>query len=83
MLSESHHEQFPVDDTQSLNIVMARHGYLGTSPVHPSLAISFHVLELLDSLIADCPQLSLQAFVKAVSRLHHVSYKFSFTIVYL
>jgi hypothetical protein len=49
---------------------MARHGYIGTAPFHPSRAISSRVLELLRILTAHCPRLSVQSFVKSLSELH-------------
>ncbi|KAF8585660.1 hypothetical protein K439DRAFT_1615792 [Ramaria rubella] len=63
----------PINDV-SLNVTMARHGYIGTAPIHPSTGISVKALELLQVLTAQCPQMSLQAFVKSLCRLHQVAY---------
>ncbi|KAF8491972.1 hypothetical protein BU17DRAFT_104011 [Hysterangium stoloniferum] len=42
---------FPLDD-QTPNVTMARHGYFGNAPHHPSIAISTSTLELLRVLMA-------------------------------
>ncbi|KAF8491772.1 hypothetical protein JB92DRAFT_3085088 [Gautieria morchelliformis] len=57
---------------------MVRHGYIGTAPLHPSLAFSCQVLELVRVLTARCPQLSLQSFVKSLCDLHRVPYHATF-----
>jgi hypothetical protein len=74
-ISESQKVRFPYDETVSFNVVLARHGYIGTSPLHPAMAISYETLHLLDVLTMHCPQLSLQAFAKTISQLHRVCYK--------
>jgi hypothetical protein len=71
---ESEQVSFPCDDTVSLNVSMARHGYIGTSPLLPALAISFKLLEFLSIITLHCPQLSLQAFAKALSENQRVVY---------
>jgi hypothetical protein len=52
---------------------MARHGYIGSAPLHPSTAVSTRALELFHVLSNRCPQLSVQAFIKFLCDLHHVS----------
>jgi hypothetical protein len=73
-VTESRDIEFPLDNQQSLNVTMARHGYFGTAPLHPSMAISTRVLELLQALTVRCPQLSIQAFVKSLCELHLVCF---------
>ncbi|KAF8591239.1 hypothetical protein K439DRAFT_1611253 [Ramaria rubella] len=63
---------FPLQDHFSLNVTMARHGYIGNAPTHPSLAFSTRMLQLLQVLTARCPQLSLQSFVKSICDIHRV-----------
>ncbi|KAF8576461.1 hypothetical protein K439DRAFT_1622837 [Ramaria rubella] len=43
---------FPLQDHFSLNVTMARHGYIGNAPTHPSLAFSTCMLQLLQVLTA-------------------------------
>ncbi|KAF8576774.1 hypothetical protein K439DRAFT_1622589 [Ramaria rubella] len=45
------------------------------APIHPSTGISVKALELLQVLTAQCPQMSLQAFVKSLCWLHRVAYR--------
>ncbi|KAF8524734.1 hypothetical protein JB92DRAFT_2703082 [Gautieria morchelliformis] len=70
--------QFPLNIDQSFIVTMVRHGYIGTVPLHPSLAFSCQVLELVRVLTARCPQLSLQSFVKSLCDLHQVPYRATF-----
>ncbi|KAF8505163.1 hypothetical protein BU17DRAFT_71490 [Hysterangium stoloniferum] len=51
-LFESQDVMFPLDDQTPLNVTMARHGYFGNAPHHPSIAISTSTLELLRVLMA-------------------------------
>ncbi|KAF8576056.1 hypothetical protein K439DRAFT_1623133 [Ramaria rubella] len=72
---ESRDIQFPLDNNTSLNITMVRHSYFGLSPLHPSNTVSVHTLELLCAMTAHCPQLSLQAFTKALCEIHQIAYR--------
>ncbi|KAF8531755.1 hypothetical protein JB92DRAFT_3298025 [Gautieria morchelliformis] len=58
-----------------VNITLARHGYIRSSPFQPALAFSFSVLALFTRLSARCPQLSVQAFVRALCDIHNVPYR--------
>ncbi|PIL29409.1 hypothetical protein GSI_09461 [Ganoderma sinense ZZ0214-1] len=49
--------------TEPVNIVLAREGYLGTSPIAPTVAVAFQTLEAYRQLHRVCPRLSLQAQV--------------------
>ena len=69
----THEISFPLNEAQSLNVTMAQHGYIGIAPLHPSMAVSSSVLELLQVVTCRCPQLSLQAFTKTLCNLHCVS----------
>ncbi|KAF8575937.1 hypothetical protein K439DRAFT_1368611, partial [Ramaria rubella] len=57
------------------NVTMARHGYIGNAPTHPSLAFSTRMLQLLQVLTARCLQLSLQSFVKSICDIHRIAYR--------
>ena len=54
------------------NESLARHGYIGTAPVRPSIAIGFRTLEAYRQLHNVCPRLSIQAQVQALCHLHAV-----------
>ncbi|EPT04922.1 hypothetical protein FOMPIDRAFT_1045594, partial [Fomitopsis schrenkii] len=56
------------------NESLARCGYLGTAPLRPSVAIAFRTLEAYRQLHYACPRLSIQAQVRALCRLHAVTY---------
>ena len=49
------------------------HGYLGCSPVHPTVAISIRTLAAFRQSHRVCPRFSIQAQCKALCHLHHVS----------
>ncbi|KIM59578.1 hypothetical protein SCLCIDRAFT_1185807 [Scleroderma citrinum Foug A] len=50
------------------------HGYLGCSPVHPTVAISLHTLAAFRQTHRACPRFSIQAQCKALCHLHNVPY---------
>jgi len=49
------------------------HGYLGCSPVYPTVAISLHTLAAFRQAHRACPRFSIQAQCKALCHLHNVS----------
>ncbi|KAI1781971.1 hypothetical protein LXA43DRAFT_907171 [Ganoderma leucocontextum] len=61
--------------TEGVNVILAREGYLGTSPVSPTVAIAFQTLEAYRQLHRVCPRLSLQAQVRVLCYLHALPYQ--------
>jgi hypothetical protein len=55
------------------NVALLRHGFLGCSPVEPSVAVDLTTLELYHRLRRRHPQLSIQTMTKTLCDLHHVS----------
>ncbi|QRV75842.1 hypothetical protein RhiJN_03857 [Ceratobasidium sp. AG-Ba] len=53
------------------NEVLIRHGYLGTSPLAPRVAISIECLKLYRALRSRCSTLGMETFVKALGDLHN------------
>ncbi|KAI0744667.1 hypothetical protein C8Q76DRAFT_764263 [Earliella scabrosa] len=51
------------------------HGFLGTSPLHPTLAISLKTLELFCCLRIFKPSFSVEAFTKLLCYLYYVPYR--------
>ncbi|KAG1851168.1 hypothetical protein F4604DRAFT_1934181 [Suillus subluteus] len=56
------------------NVALLRHGFLGCSPVEPSVAVDLATLELYHHLRRRHPQLSIQTITKTLCDLHHVTY---------
>ncbi|KAG1870301.1 hypothetical protein F4604DRAFT_1881242 [Suillus subluteus] len=56
------------------NVALLRHGFLGCSPVEPSVAVDLATLELYHRLRRRYPQLSIQTITKMLCDLHHVTY---------
>ncbi|QRV88505.1 hypothetical protein RhiJN_16523 [Ceratobasidium sp. AG-Ba] len=61
------------------NELLIRHGYLGTSPLIPTVAISIECLKLYRALRSRCSTLGMETFVKTLgdlqnsqSRSHHI-----------
>ncbi|KAF8462506.1 hypothetical protein JB92DRAFT_2160785 [Gautieria morchelliformis] len=52
-----------------LNQTLVLHGLLGTSPLHPELAIPIPTLELYRRCRLRCPQYSVQQWVKVLCNL--------------
>ncbi|KAG6875654.1 hypothetical protein C0992_002944 [Termitomyces sp. T32_za158] len=57
----------------SIAVSLVRAGFLGNSPVHPSLAISIKTLELFRIIRLHHPSFSIEAFAKTLSYLYSVS----------
>ncbi|KAI0371571.1 hypothetical protein BV20DRAFT_922327, partial [Pilatotrama ljubarskyi] len=55
------------------NVTLALHGYMGTAPLQPSVAIGFKTLAAYRQLHRMCPRLSVQAQVRALCYLHGAS----------
>ncbi|KAF8164965.1 hypothetical protein B0H34DRAFT_687229 [Crassisporium funariophilum] len=54
------------------NETLVRHGYLGSSPEKPTLAISIELLEIYRQLRRVCPRFSLDALARALCHIHHL-----------
>ncbi|KAF8587420.1 hypothetical protein K439DRAFT_1614349 [Ramaria rubella] len=55
-----------------LNKTLIIHGFLGTAPAHPTLAIPIPTLELYHRCQLCCPQLSIQQWVKILCDLANI-----------
>ncbi|EKM49342.1 uncharacterized protein PHACADRAFT_188921 [Phanerochaete carnosa HHB-10118-sp] len=63
--------RFPVrGDGAHPNVLLAKHGYLGTAPLNPTIATGFRLLKAYRQLHRVCPKLSVYAQVKALCHLH-------------
>ncbi|KAG1794598.1 uncharacterized protein HD556DRAFT_1431927 [Suillus plorans] len=56
---------------------LLRHGFLGCSPVEPSVAVDLATLEFYHHLRRRHPQLSIQTMTKTLCDLHHFSIVFN------
>jgi hypothetical protein len=54
------------------NETLLRHGYIGCSPVQPTLAISFRTLAAYCQSHRTCPWFSIEAQCKMLSHMHNV-----------
>ncbi|KZS97430.1 hypothetical protein SISNIDRAFT_406211, partial [Sistotremastrum niveocremeum HHB9708] len=70
--------RFPFDPAITSVVLLAKHGYMATSPGNPARSFSFSVLRLYHALSNRCPQLSMQVFVKSLCYLHCVPYLASY-----
>ncbi|KAF8331610.1 hypothetical protein F5887DRAFT_1063993 [Amanita rubescens] len=50
------------------------HGYLGCSPLHPTVCLSLPTLSAYRAIHRACPRYSLQAFSKTLCHLHNIPY---------
>ncbi|KAF8329667.1 hypothetical protein F5887DRAFT_896606 [Amanita rubescens] len=60
-----------VDDDRYPNEALVRNGFLGCSPLHPTVCISFRTLSAYRQIHRTCPRYSLQAFAKSLCYLHN------------
>ncbi|KAF8515032.1 hypothetical protein BU17DRAFT_93915 [Hysterangium stoloniferum] len=58
-----------------LNQTLISHGFLGASPIIPSLAFSLKDLEIYCHCRLRCPQFSIQQWVKVMCDLSNINYK--------
>ncbi|TCD61105.1 hypothetical protein EIP91_009022 [Steccherinum ochraceum] len=68
----------PTDADISGAAVLIKHGYIGNSPLRPSIAISLTTLELFRRLRLRSPSFSCEAFCKVVCDLNEISYRRSY-----
>ncbi|KAF8521797.1 hypothetical protein BU17DRAFT_87722 [Hysterangium stoloniferum] len=61
-----------------LNQTLILHGFLGTSPIMPSLAFHLKDLEIYRRCCLRCPQFSLQQWVKVICDLSNINYKHTY-----
>ncbi|CDO69485.1 hypothetical protein BN946_scf184662.g5 [Trametes cinnabarina] len=59
---------------QSACEALVRRGYLGNSPVNPSLAVSLKTLELLCNLKLVKPSFSFEAYAKLICLIYYIPY---------
>ncbi|KAH9918794.1 uncharacterized protein B0H18DRAFT_882536 [Fomitopsis serialis] len=64
----------PAAPTDHINPTLLRHGYIGSAPLRPSVAVSLDVLEAYRQQHRVCPRFGLQAQVKALCYLHQVPF---------
>ncbi|KIM61368.1 hypothetical protein SCLCIDRAFT_16140 [Scleroderma citrinum Foug A] len=68
MLHPMPHHQYP-------NEVLLCHGYLGSAPIYPMVAISICALALFHQVHCACPRYSIQSFCKTLCYIHQVPYR--------
>ena len=62
-----------VGDTVELaNVVLLRRGYLGCSPLQPTVCLSLAALDVYHQTRLACPRFSAQAQARVLCRLHNV-----------
>ena len=66
MVVEQHEVILPYDEQEDFIVTLVQHGYMGTSPDHPQLAIAFSTLMQFYALSSRCLNLSIQAFVRHI-----------------
>ncbi|OSD00686.1 hypothetical protein PYCCODRAFT_1370572 [Trametes coccinea BRFM310] len=65
----------PASASEKPAVTLARHGYLATAPLLPTLAVSFETLDAYRELHGTCPRLSVYAFCRALCALHRNSFR--------
>ena len=69
---DQHTFQVESDDTYA-NVMLIRHGCLGSSPLYPTVAIMLQTLELYRQTHHTSPQFSIQSKVQMLCHMHNVS----------
>ncbi|KAG1803263.1 hypothetical protein EV424DRAFT_1474585 [Suillus variegatus] len=65
----------PHPSHQYPNETLIHHGYLGCSPLFPTVAISIRTLAAYRQAHRTCPRFSIQAQCKALCHLHNIPYR--------
>lgn len=68
------HRQIVQPAGQPGNVSLALQGFLGVSPLQPTIAISFRCLEVYHQLRRRQASLSIQAMAKVLCSLHNVCF---------
>ncbi|KAI6029498.1 hypothetical protein BKA83DRAFT_4489460 [Pisolithus microcarpus] len=68
MLPHKSHHLYP-------NEVLIYHGYIGCSPLLPTVAVSLHMLATYRQIHRICPRFSIQAHCKLLCHLHSMPYQ--------
>ncbi|KAI0348802.1 hypothetical protein OH77DRAFT_617276 [Trametes cingulata] len=63
------------DATQTTVVALAEQGYMATSPISPTLAISFNTLELFRRIRARKASMSVEAFAKVICDYYAIPYR--------
>ncbi|KAJ7223775.1 hypothetical protein C8J57DRAFT_1253341 [Mycena rebaudengoi] len=61
--------------SQTANVALLLHGYLGSAPEKPGLAFLLRLFEVYQQLHRVCPQFSLDALSKTLTHLHEPAHK--------
>ncbi|KAF8878306.1 hypothetical protein BD779DRAFT_1613056 [Infundibulicybe gibba] len=67
--------EFAASLARSSVYTLIRHGYLGSAPLHPTVAISIRTLSLYWQAHRTCPRFSIEAQCKTLCHMHNVPYK--------
>ncbi|KAI1782519.1 hypothetical protein LXA43DRAFT_977529 [Ganoderma leucocontextum] len=67
--------EIPVAGNQTFAEALVLAGYLGTTPIYPSLAISLKTLELLRVIRLFKASFSIEAFAKMICHMYYVPYR--------
>ena len=60
------------DCGEGIAVTLVRNGYIPTSPEKPSTAIEIQLLKVYQEVNGRCPNLGIQAFVRATCDLNYV-----------
>ncbi|KAG1755390.1 hypothetical protein EDB19DRAFT_1625560, partial [Suillus lakei] len=67
-------------DNEIANAVLLRHGFLGCSPIQPTVAIQLECLELYHQIRRRQSSFGIQTFTKVLCALHNVTYSSSLRV---
>ncbi|KAJ3833909.1 hypothetical protein F5878DRAFT_545718 [Lentinula raphanica] len=65
----------PRDSETSIAVALVKAGYLGTTPINPSIAIALRTLELFYTLRLFKASLSVEAFTKTLCHIRRIPYR--------
>ncbi|KAL0057318.1 hypothetical protein AAF712_016052 [Marasmius tenuissimus] len=71
---ESHEERdiFHHQSSTSINVSLARHGLIGSSPDHPTLAFPLHFLHSFRQIRRVCPRYGIDSLARSVQHVHYL-----------
>ncbi|KAI0667165.1 hypothetical protein C8Q78DRAFT_932730, partial [Trametes maxima] len=62
-------------NASSVSQALVSHGYLGATPIRPSVAISLRTLEMMRCVRLVKPSFSIEAFTKLICYYYHIPYR--------
>ncbi|KAK1222478.1 hypothetical protein PQX77_014684 [Marasmius sp. AFHP31] len=70
--AHEHRDVFHHQESTSINVSLARHGLIGSSPDHPTFAFPLHFLHNFRQIHRVCPRYGIDSLARSVQHVHYL-----------